>query len=709
MPLLIVLCIMKNIHCRLLATLLFVFVYTASVCADDVDAQQYFDGHPWGWATCSDGTGSPYVLDGGMRADQPRTIVLKSNGADNATAIKNAISLYDIIVLDGSNGPFTISALMAIDNVKNKTIVGRNNAVLATEFFLTPEDIAYLKSQGLEGLSSTDQYTGTLPDGTTMTCDRRAFFTKKAMMELQFKKKGQYILPNKAGIFQFGASCENIIVRNLTLQGPGAVDIDGSDLLYDAYATHLWVDHCTFIDSQDGALDTRGSFNTYTWNHFYYTDRSYSHAYTCGLGWVSNHSTILRVTWGQNIWGAGCQRRLPQADDAILHLVNNYHNCPGNSVGMTLNSYVKALVEGNYAASGVNSPLTGSGDNRVIYAHDNSFSYNSTSTSVSMPYEYTTLPSYKDVPVILTAKHGAGATLDDNFMPLGYNTLNSETFGFYTDETEVLAGSVVILPFKNLIGASYVFESSDPTVVSVLANGEIKALSAGTAVVTAKVDDELFGQTGASVRILVNQPNDFEANAKWDFGVWSAETKDNLAADANWSGSSSVYTNVKALNQELLVANGKEIAETKSLKLTSPADKMELNVGGGYIRFNKDNSGVVIPGLKKDDKVIVTWKSANSSAERGFNTTNLNVTSLVTTTKTTKEALVLADGDVALSVAPGGVYLYSIEVQRQGSTGIEQLARNTKQNQETYTLQGFCYAKGCSSLQIRGGRIILVR
>lgn len=700
---------MKNNHYRLLATLSFVLVSAASVWAEDVDAQQYFDGHPWGWATCSDATGSPYVLDGGMRVEQPRTIVLKSNGADNATAIKNAISMYDIIVLDGSNGPFTISALMSIDNAKNKTIVGRNNAVLATEFFLTAEDISYLKSQGLEGLSSTDQYTGTLPDGTIMTCDRRAFFTKKAMMELQYKKKGQYILPNKAGIFQFGTTCENIIVRNLTLQGPGSVDIDGSDLLYDAYATHLWVDHCTFIDSQDGALDTRGSFNTYTWNHFYYTSRSYSHAYTCGLGWVSNHSTVLYVTWGDNIWGAGCQRRLPQADDACLHLVNNYHNCPGNSVGMTLNSYIKALVEGNYAASGVNSPLTGSGDNRIIYAHDNSFSYNSTSTSVTMPYEYTTFTSYKDVPVILTAKHGAGATLDDNFMPLGYNTLNSETFGFYTDEIEALAGSAVILPFKNLVGASYIFESSDPAVVSVSANGEIKAIAAGSAVVTAKVDDDLFGKTEASVRIVVSQPNGFEANAKWDFSVWSAETKSNLAADANWSGSSSVYTNAKNLNQELLVANGEEIAETQSLKVTSPADKMELNVGGGYIRFNKDNSGVIIPGLKKDDKVIVTWKSANSSAERGFNTTNLSVASLLATNKTTKEAYVLADGDVALWVAPGGVYLYSIEVQRQSASGIEQLVDNCLQDENTYTLQGFRYAKGCSGLQVRGGRIILVK
>jgi len=701
---------MKRFHCRLFATLtLFLTIVVTSWADTDVDAQSYFDGQPWGWATCADADGSAYVLDGGMRAEQPRTIVLKSNGADNAMVIQNAINQNDIIVLDGSNGQFTISSQMKINNAKNKTIVGRNNAVLATEFFLTQEDITYLKTQGLEGLSSTDQYTGTLPDGTTMTCDRRAFFTKKAMMELSYKKTGAYTLPNNAGIFQFGSTCENIIVRNLTLHGPGAVDIDGSDLLYDAYATHLWVDHCTFIDSQDGALDTRGGFNTYTWNHFYYTDRSYSHAYTCGLGWVSNHSAVLRVTWGQNIWGAGCQRRLPQADDAFLHLVNNYHNCPGNSAGMTLNSYVKALVEGNYAAEGVKLPLTGSGDNRVIYALDNNFSYTSTSTNVALPYTYTKFPSCNDVPTILTAKHGAGATLDSLFMPLGYNTLNAETFGFYTAETEALAGNAIALPFKNLVGAYYTLESSDSKVVSVSDNGEVKAVGAGTANVVAVVDDPIYGKAEASVKVVVTQASAFESDAKWDFSVWSEETKQNLAADANWTGSSTCYNNVNVLDQVLLTANGQEIAETKGLKISSPAEKMELNIGGGYIRFNKDNSGFVIPNLKKNDKVVVTWKSANSSSERGFNTSNLNAASLVTTAKATKDALVLADGDVSLSVAPGGIYVYCIEIQRQGADGIEQLTQTSSSDDVICNLQGVRCAKGCSGLHVSRGRVILVK
>ena len=103
----------------------------------DTDAADYFDGKAWGWATCADESGASYQLDGGMRAAQPSTIVLTSNGADNASAIKAAIAQYDIVVLDGSAGQFTIASQMAISTAVNKTIVGRNNAVLATQFYLT--------------------------------------------------------------------------------------------------------------------------------------------------------------------------------------------------------------------------------------------------------------------------------------------------------------------------------------------------------------------------------------------------------------------------------------------------------------------------------------------------------------------------------------------------------------------------------------------
>ena len=367
---------------------------------------------PWGWATCSDEAGTAFTLSGGCFTDaKTTTLTALGSGQTDDNQIKLAISQNDIIIFDGSNGDFILNEYIKI-SAKNKTIIGINNARLCTKFYLTTDDITYLKAQNLDQYSSTDQYTGTLPDGTEITCDKRAFFTKKAMMELQHQKTGVYSLPNKAGIFSIEAGCENIIIRNLSLIGPGSVDIDGVDLITNM-GNHVWIDHCTFVDSQDGALDSkRCDWATYTYNYFYYTERSYSHAYTCGCGWADGQM-ILHLTFARNLWGTGCVRRLPQCGDCYVHLVNNYHNCPGNSVGMTINDNCKALVEGNFAASGVSSPLTGSGTGRQVTARSNNFSAPSVGSEVTVPYQYTMIAA-ADVPANLTGAEGAGATLGND-------------------------------------------------------------------------------------------------------------------------------------------------------------------------------------------------------------------------------------------------------------------------------------------------------
>lgn len=401
---------------------------------------------PWGWATCSDESGTAFTLSGGNFSNAT-TVTLKAlgNNQSDDSQIKTAIATKDIIIFDGSNGDFILNEYIKV-SAKNKTLIGINNARLCTKFFLTADDITYLKQQNLDGLSSTDQYTGTLPDGTEITCDKRAFFTKKAMMELQYQKTGVYSLPNKAGIFSIGEECDNIIIRNLSLIGPGSVDIDGVDLITNM-GTHVWVDHCTFVDSQDGALDSkRCDWATYTYNHFYYTSRSYSHAYTCGCGWADGQMT-LHLTFASNLWGTGCVRRLPQCGDCYVHLVNNYHNCPGNSVGMTINDNCKALVEGNFAASGVNSPLTGSGTGRQVTARGNNFSASSVGSEVTVPYEYTKIAA-TDVPANLTGEEGAGATLGNDkdyilsTIPTGTRQEEAATVYVFVKEDAHIGGSI---------------------------------------------------------------------------------------------------------------------------------------------------------------------------------------------------------------------------------------------------------------------------
>lgn len=394
---------------------------------------------PWGWATCSDESGTAYTLSGGNFTDAAKvTLTALGNSQTDDVQIKAAIAQNDIIILDGSNGDFTLGEFIKLSSLKNKTIIGINNARLCTKFFLTDADNTYLAQQHLENYSSTDQFTGTLPDGTTLTCDKRAFYTKKAIMELQYQKTGSYTLPNKSGIFYIDTSAENIIIRNLSLIGPGAVDIDGADLITNQ-GKHVWIDHCTFVDSQDGALDSKVcDWATYTYNHFYYTSRSFSHAYTCGCGWAEG-TMVLHLTFACNTWGEGCVRRLPQCGDCYVHLVNNYHNCPGNSVGMTINDGCQALVENNYAANGVNSPLTGSGSNRRVTARGNNFSAPSVGAEVTVPYQYTKIAA-ADVPATLKGTEGAGATLGNSAdyilstIPTVERTASSETVYVFVKE-----------------------------------------------------------------------------------------------------------------------------------------------------------------------------------------------------------------------------------------------------------------------------------
>jgi hypothetical protein len=80
---------------------------------------------------------------------------------------------------------------------------------------------------------------------------------------------------------------------------------------------------------------------------------------------------------------------------------------------MTINDGCKALVENNYAANGVNSPLTGSGSNRQVTARDNNFRASSVGSEVTVPYQYTKIAA-ADVPANLTGDEGAGATLGND-------------------------------------------------------------------------------------------------------------------------------------------------------------------------------------------------------------------------------------------------------------------------------------------------------
>lgn len=132
---------------------------------------------------------------------------------------------------------------------------------------------------------------------------------------------------------------KNLILRNLTLVGPGAYDCDGWDLLCFEGVTNTWVDHCDFQDGCDGNFDNKGNTDniTVSWCRFRYLKKpkaggsggSADHRYTNLIGSSSSDKPAdgtYNMTWAYCWWDEGCVERMTRCRNASLHFLNCYWN-----------------------------------------------------------------------------------------------------------------------------------------------------------------------------------------------------------------------------------------------------------------------------------------------------------------------------------------------------------------------------------------------
>ena len=369
---------------------------------------------PFGWATCqSMASGDSYNLTGGGDGS---VTTLTATGSDMRTAITKAIKEYDVVILDGSMGDFIISSTLDLKELTNKTIVGINDARICTQFYVTDEIKSALDEVGVKGMSSSGG-GGTLSNGKYVG-EEREYYTRKTLMELLDDSKESY---RNAGLFYL-SGCENIIIRNLHLVGPGPIDVGGDDLMSIINGSkHIWIDHCNFTDGIDGNLDitVKSDFITISWCTFAYTSRAYDHMNSNLIGSSDSASeqgeNNLNVTWANNIWGEGCKQRMPMVRFGNVHLMNNYYNCPNNSAGINARKNSELLIENNFFEAGVKK-IFSEGEAKAYNWDGNIFTENFTATnrgSVDVPYQYT-LYAALDVPEVVSDPHnGAGATLDN--------------------------------------------------------------------------------------------------------------------------------------------------------------------------------------------------------------------------------------------------------------------------------------------------------
>ena len=232
----------------------------------------------------------------------------------------------------------------------------------------------------------------------------------------------------KSGILYLKGS--NIILRNLTFEGPGAYDCDGWDLLCLDGAKNVWVDHCDFQDGCDDNFDIKGKSDniTVTWCRFRYlkapkaggSGGSADHRFSNLIGSsVSDKPSdgTYNITYGFCWWDEGCVERMTRCRNSLLHFINcywnssvsNYYVCP---------EYSSCYFEGCTFAGNANTNKKNwkeyKGTEGKNYCKFVNCSGNSLSNagSVSAPsYSYDKLTAADAKTVVTNSSCGAGATL----------------------------------------------------------------------------------------------------------------------------------------------------------------------------------------------------------------------------------------------------------------------------------------------------------
>lgn len=234
-----------------------------------------------------------------------------------------------------------------------------------------------------------------------------------------------------SGILSLKPGSNNIIIRNLIFEGPGAYDVDGRDNLT-SEATNLWVDHCEFQDGMDGNFDNKGTADniTVSWCKFTYLKAPKAG----GSGGADDHrfSDLVgssktdapsdghySITFKNCYWAEGCKERMPRARNAELHILNCYYNTSvSGSLAIGLgggSNNTTCYVEGtDFAKIGTafkNYVSTDGGTIRIGFTDCLNAPANSGSTVTKPSYSYSVLPIANVGGYISNPTCGAGATL----------------------------------------------------------------------------------------------------------------------------------------------------------------------------------------------------------------------------------------------------------------------------------------------------------
>ncbi len=236
---------------------------------------------------------------------------------------------------------------------------------------------------------------------------------------------------NNSGILNIKPGSNNVIIRNLIFEGPGAYDVDGRDNLTNE-GTNIWVDHCEFQDGIDGNFDNKGLADnvTISWCKFTYlkpavaggSGGSNDHRFTNLVGSSSTDAPAdgnYSITFQNCFWGSGCKERMPRARNAQLHILSCYYNVGVTSskaigLGGGINN-TTCYVENSHFTTGTavyTSYISTDGGTVGLSFNNCTNGVANVGATVAAPsYTTTPIPVNQVASLLTDATCGAGATL----------------------------------------------------------------------------------------------------------------------------------------------------------------------------------------------------------------------------------------------------------------------------------------------------------
>lgn len=231
-----------------------------------------------------------------------------------------------------------------------------------------------------------------------------------------------------SGILYLSEGSTNVIIRNISFEGPGAYDTDGYDLLTNKGCVKLWVDHCDFQDGCDDSFDNTGLSDNITVSWCKFSNNkppraggsggSADHRFANLIGGSDEDAPAdghYSLTFHNNWYTNGVVSRMVRARNGELHLLNNYWNSNTADVYIALTAGTNGTtcyVEGGVIVESSKVTVADLSSGACYINFVNCINGKANVGSIRQPsYQYTVLPSSQVVSAVTDPTCGAGANL----------------------------------------------------------------------------------------------------------------------------------------------------------------------------------------------------------------------------------------------------------------------------------------------------------